>query len=151
MTWQHFTLLELTRLSDGRVLDPSDEQLHALDALVEHVLDPWRKLVGPLRVTSGLRDEAHNRKVSGAPNSQHLRGEAVDVVPVTASVLGALVMLIQSEIPFDQAILEPGWLHVSFTRARLNRCQVLERTSSGYAAIPLVWTKAGKLGLEGKG
>jgi len=35
---------------------------------------------GPLRITSTWRDEAYNRSVGGAPNSQHLVW-ATDVVP----------------------------------------------------------------------
>lgn len=34
----------------------------------------------PIRINSGYRSPAHNRKVGGAKNSQHLRGAAADIV-----------------------------------------------------------------------
>lgn len=43
-------------------------------------LDELRARIGfPIFVNSGARCEAYNRKVGGAANSAHLRGNAVDV------------------------------------------------------------------------
>lgn len=43
-------------------------------------LDRYREAVGgPVRIISGYRDPAHNRKVGGASNSQHLYGNAADI------------------------------------------------------------------------
>jgi lysozyme family protein len=45
-------------------------------------LESYRELVGgPVRVVSAYRDPAHNTKVGGARNSQHLHGNAVDLDP----------------------------------------------------------------------
>jgi hypothetical protein len=50
-------------------------------------LEEYRELVAaPVAVVSGYRDKAHNTKVGGAPSSQHLYGNAVDLNPVVASV-----------------------------------------------------------------
>jgi zinc D-Ala-D-Ala carboxypeptidase len=50
------------------------------DRLVE-ALQALRDVVGrPVRVTSGVRCEAHNRAVGGAEGSQHLSGRAADIV-----------------------------------------------------------------------
>lgn len=40
-----------------------------------------RALGGPVRIVSGYRDPAHNAEVGGAPDSQHLYGNAADVPP----------------------------------------------------------------------
>jgi len=34
----------------------------------------------PMHITSGYRCVTHNRRVGGAPNSQHLQGKAADVI-----------------------------------------------------------------------
>lgn len=34
----------------------------------------------PIHITSGCRCERHNQEVGGAPNSQHVKGNAVDIV-----------------------------------------------------------------------
>lgn len=48
--------------------------------LIEH-LQKLRDYTGePIRITSGLRCEAHNAAVGGAINSQHLKGLAADIV-----------------------------------------------------------------------
>lgn len=45
-------------------------------------LEEYRELVGgPVAVVSAYRDKAHNTKVGGAKNSQHLYGNAVDLNP----------------------------------------------------------------------
>lgn len=43
-------------------------------------VDELRRRIGfPIFITSGARCEAYNRKVGGAPRSQHLYGKAVDL------------------------------------------------------------------------
>lgn len=47
--------------------------------LVWH-LEKLRAIVGrPLRIVSGYRDPAHNRRVGGAGGSRHLHGDAADI------------------------------------------------------------------------
>lgn len=48
--------------------------------LIEH-LEDLRRICGgrPLRIVSGYRSPEHNRRVGGAPNSQHLHGRAADI------------------------------------------------------------------------
>jgi zinc D-Ala-D-Ala carboxypeptidase len=48
-------------------------------------LEEYRRLVRqPVTIVSGYRDPAHNRRVGGATNSQHLYGTAVDLWPVAS-------------------------------------------------------------------
>ena len=119
-----------------------------IEALVANVLDPVRDEYGkPIYVNSGYRCEAHNRKVDGVPKSQHLLGQAADIRPSntdgtnrrSATVSGAnltdLAKIIVSQGKFDQLILYPTFLHVSFKRNGNNRHKVLKKTSTGYAEI----------------
>lgn len=45
-------------------------------------LHTYRLRYGPTEILSAYRDVAHNRKVGGQPNSQHLYGNAADLNPV---------------------------------------------------------------------
>ena len=43
-------------------------------------LDNVRSALGyPIKITSGYRDHAHNKRIKGASNSQHVHGKAVDI------------------------------------------------------------------------
>ena len=101
--------------------------------LVEQVLDPLREAYGkPIRVTSGYRCPKLNTLVGGSPNSQHMRGEAADIVakyPEDNILLGKLLEALGK---FDQLIYEqcdkqgnPRWIHVSWKRKGMKRRQVL--------------------------
>ena len=89
-------------------LPPSAEQ--NLQALVEHVLDPARN--------SGYRCPAHNKAVGGVKNSQHLKGEAADI---TCADNKRLAEIIEQLGNFDQLIVYPTFLHVSYKRQGVNR------------------------------
>jgi uncharacterized protein YcbK (DUF882 family) len=94
-----------------------------LMALVENVLEPAReKLGGPIIVNSGYRCERHNKAVGGVANSQHLRGEAADI---RCEDNKRLAKIIVEAGRFDQLIIYPTFIHVSFKRLGANRKQVL--------------------------
>lgn len=98
-------------------LPPSAEQ--NLQALVEHVLDPARERLGmPITVNSGYRCPTHNAKVGGVKNSQHLKGEAADI---TCADNKRLAEIIEQLGNFDQLIVYPTFLHVSYKRQGVNR------------------------------
>lgn len=94
-----------------------------LMALVENVLEPAREKLGlPIIVNSGYRCERHNRHVGGVANSQHLSGEAADI---RCEDNKRLVKIIVEAGRFDQLIIYPTFIHVSFKRLGANRKQVL--------------------------
>ncbi len=132
----HFMLYELTRsgvAADHNLANrPNAAQTAALEALCREVLEPLRRRFGPLVVSSGFRSPAVNRLIPGAsPTSQHLRGEAADIVVGTPERAVALYRYIRDCLDFDQLIWEPigaaqpRWLHVSYTTRRRNRRSVL--------------------------
>lgn len=126
-----FTLPEMTRsdtaIREGIPNDPTPTELANLKALCEKVLDPLRESVGrPIKVNSGYRGPALNRRIGGAGKSQHMEGKAADIQS-DISVLELFKTVIRLGLPFDQLIYEAPsrksrWVHVSHdpTRARGN-------------------------------
>jgi zinc D-Ala-D-Ala carboxypeptidase len=68
-----------------------------------------------LKINSGFRGHELNQKVGGVPHSQHCLGLAADVrAPDLGSPYELARTIEQSEIPFDQLILEYNrWVHIS--------------------------------------
>lgn len=80
-------------------------------------------------VTSAKRSIAENKAAGGAPNSQHLIGQAIDVKPYGSTTYNRLLEHIHSYSDnthvFDQLILYPTFIHVSF--GPRNRRQVIDK------------------------
>lgn len=112
-----------------------------IEALVANVLDPLRDEYGkPIYVNSGYRCEKHNKAVGGVPRSQHKVGEAADIsLRLTAyglqDELMKLARIIVSQGKFDQLILYPTFLHVSYKRNGNNRHRVLKKTATSYEVL----------------
>ena len=113
-----------------------------IEALVAEVLDPVREAYGkPIYVNSGYRCAKHNAAVGGVPKSQHMLGQAADIsLRLTAyglqDELMKLVRIIVLQGRFDQLIIYPTFLHVSYRRSGVNRRKVLRKTATGYAVVP---------------
>lgn len=104
-----------------------------LEALVEEVLEPARAAYGkPIIVNSGYRCSIHNAAVGGASSSQHMRGEAADLHCADNRRLAKVIV---EQGRFDQLIIYPTFVHVSYKRGGGNRHQVLRKTSTGYQRI----------------
>lgn len=69
---QHFSRVEFD-CHDGQQAHPDPELVQRLEQL--------RALCGghPLRIVSGYRDATYNRKIGGAPDSQHIHNRAADI------------------------------------------------------------------------
>lgn len=116
-----------------------------IEALVDEVLDPARRKLGkPIVVNSGFRCPIHNTAVGGVYNSQHVSGQAADIKPagfkdLTVSgfkkELAKLAGIIVANGKFDQLIVYPTFLHVSWKRQDGNRREVLRKTASGYQRV----------------
>ena len=96
----------------------------AIKALVDTVLQPLRDAWGkPLHINSGYRCQELNREVGGMPTSQHVKGEAADVACDKPVELARLAKALH--LPYDQMILYPNFIHLSYTLERANRKQIL--------------------------
>lgn len=132
---KYFTMNEF-QCKDGCEMPASAQE--NIKTLVEHVLDPVRERFGkPIYVNSGYRCPRHNLKVGGAVNSQHMKGEAADVRPVQGSgfTVQDLARVIVANGRWDQMILYPTFVHVSWKRNGPNRREVLRKTAGGYQRV----------------
>ena len=97
-----------------------------IEALVEAVLDPARERLGkPIYVNSGYRCPRHNAAVGGVPNSQHMRGEAADIRLAEIADNAEIVSAIKENGRWDQMIVYPTFVHVSWKRIGQNRKQII--------------------------
>lgn len=116
----HFRLQDLTRSQTatrrGINNEPDARAFARLRLLCEKILEPlFVHTGGGFAISSGFRCAELNRIVGGAATSQHVKGEAADLVPVSPySVRSLFELIAASDLPFDQLIYEGSWVHVSF-------------------------------------
>lgn len=114
---------------------PSDVYLYNIKDLVlimQQIRDYWGL---PIEITSGYRCEELNKLVKGAKNSQHIKGQACDfnVKGIAPIVICKMLKQLkeQGKIEYDQLILEPNWVHISYNHLN-NRGEELTKVKSGY-------------------
>lgn len=80
-------------------------------------------------ITSAKRTSEQNKACNGAPNSQHLVGEAIDIKPYGSTSFNKLLEMIHGYsdrvTPFDQLIIYPSFIHISF--GPRSRRQVIDK------------------------
>lgn len=106
----HFTLEELTRTDEKDLKQLNlEEGLKIKDKLIKlaEFAESVRGVLGcPLTVTSGFRCLKLNNRIGGSAMSQHLFGEAIDIIPMKMSAFEAFSKIIISGIAYGQIILE---------------------------------------------
>ncbi len=129
---KNFSLQELlltsNRKFDDEQYNPPAEIIENLRALCINVLQPLRDALGtPVNLNSGYRCPSLNRAIGGAKNSQHMTGQAADIVDFTNGNEYLFEKINELNLPFDQMIDEFGfrWVHVSYDPSR-NRKQILQ-------------------------
>lgn len=160
----HFRLSEFvaskTAQDHGLDNSPPDEAVENLRALCVHTLEPLREALGlPVIVTSGYRCKQLNRLlVRHSDKSQHMNGEAADFYvgwngpekerPSRRALLIKVFrqIITDDSIVFDQCIIYPSFIHVSYVRSgHKNRGRLTKAFANGsYAAL----TRAQALSLE---
>ena len=136
----HFVLDEFTESATARkhgiVNTPPPEAVNNLKALCWGNLEPLREALQlPVVITSGYRTKALNSLLAHASErSQHMLGQAADfyVAPGQSGLsrrellIKAFRLIIQSEqIDYDQLILYPTFIHVSYVSRERNRHNIL--------------------------
>lgn len=95
-----------------------------IKALVENLLQPLRdSWGGPIFINSGYRSKELNEAVGGVETSQHCKGQAADCGVTDPYALAKLVLY--KKLDFDQLVVYPSFLHLSYRNDGENRGQVL--------------------------
>ena len=137
---KNFTLFELTYSDTASKLGfknlPTQEEIRNLGALAQNVLQPLRDMLGkPITITSGFRNKLLNQKVGGASNSQHLYGQAADIIVLGMKVEDLYNYIKNSNLIYDQLIFEQTkntkWVHISYNK-KFNRRQNLIYKNNKY-------------------
>ena len=112
-----------TALIAGIDNTPNNTHIQNGKLLFENVMQPIRDKFGKVIVTSAYRNPHLNKMVGGIEDSQHVSGQAVDFV-VRSTNHKKVCQWIIDNLEFDQLILEPSWIHVSYSND-VNRNEVL--------------------------
>ncbi|WP_236235571.1 D-Ala-D-Ala carboxypeptidase family metallohydrolase [Pseudomonas faucium] len=133
----HFTLDEMivSQLAAREGLDntPPPEARANLQLLCS-ALEQVRALFGvPIVVSSGYRSAAVNRRVGGSATSQHLLGLAADFTVLGMPPREVVRGISESDLAFDQLILEfDRWVHLSVAQTAPRRQVLTIRKGTGY-------------------
>jgi uncharacterized protein YcbK (DUF882 family) len=87
-----------------------------MDPKLLEMIDEVREIYGkPIRINSGYRTEAHNRKVGGVDSSSHIKGLAIDVSCTKSDdrfkMLTALI-----EVGFNRIGVAGSFIHVDIDK-----------------------------------
>ena len=126
----HFSLNEFIKsdVATSKKIDNTPDEAAAsnLLALIYNILEPARKILqAPIIVTSGYRCPKLNKAVGGVENSQHMKGEAADLVCSKRADKLALFEILRT-MDVDQLLYETNksgtqWIHVSYKQNGENR------------------------------
>jgi hypothetical protein len=118
-------------------------QLAKAIALAINCFEPIREHLGkPIRINSGYRSPAVNKRIGGALTSQHSLGEAIDLDLHDRDLFEWII----DNVVFDQLIAEfpsqgkASWFHISYREGR-NRKQVLVAIKKARKTIYLPWSE----------
>ena len=129
----NLTLAEVSKSNTAIKLgidnEPKGEHLNNMIHTANAIFQPMREHFGkPIFVSSGYRSTELNKAIGGASNSQHCKGEALDLDndAVEYPTNKDIFEYIKNHLDFDQLIWEfdGAWVHVSYNKDK-NRKQVL--------------------------
>ncbi len=135
---EHLDLVEVTRSEyakrNGINNMPNPEYTENLIELAQKILEPIRKHFNkPIHISSGFRSKILNERIGGSKNSQHTKGEALDIDQGNRKDNMEIFEFIKNNLPFDQLINEFGydWVHVSYNTDGRQRGEVLDAIKEG--------------------
>lgn len=119
---------------------PDASSLANLNALIKYIVNPIYEKYPNAEITSGYRCDELNKMVGGVKGSQHTKGQAVDLalnIPgkTIKESIDELYRFIAIMLPFDQMIIYPTFIHVSY-RAMNRRLEIINKAPEIYTNIP---------------
>jgi len=135
---EHLSLVEVTRSDyakrNGINNMPNAEHTENLIELARKIFEPIRVHFNkPIRISSGYRSKALNAAIGGAKNSQHTKGQAIDIDQGNRKENMEIFDFIKNNLEFDQLINEfdYDWIHVSYNTNGKQRKSVLDAIKEG--------------------
>lgn len=138
---ENFTLEEFLKSATAKAAGientPSEAALANLKRLANYLQRVRNCYMHPITISSGYRNKAVNALVpNSAKNSQHVSGEAADLITGSKVENRRLFELIRKMGGFDQLIDEAdlSWIHVSYRAGRC-RGEVLKMVKGKYYKV----------------
>lgn len=135
---KNFTLDEMIKTKYSAHNYPDEMAIYKMMLLAQYILQPTRDEFGRIMVTSGYRSPIVNAKAGGSPTSQHMKGEAADIVPLDADI-DIVFEWMQQHLTFGQLIRESRdgdqWIHVSLPRIGKPNMEVLIYRNGRYETL----------------
>lgn len=128
---KNFELAEITANQRNIENIPNAEQTVKICRLTFFLLQPLRVLLNKsITITSGFRCKRVNELAGGTADSQHAKGEAVDINVGGMAKKDLFNFIIKTGLSFDQMIYEidANCLHISYRSDEENRNEKLIRT-----------------------
>ena len=101
------------------------EAIDNLSRLCTLLLQPLRDYYKTkIFINSGYRSPDLNARIGGAPKSQHLRGQAADIHFTGMDTLPDVLK--KYGVSFDQLIIYPTFVHLSYVSVKENRKQIIK-------------------------
>lgn len=134
---EHISMKEALRSNTAQRLGinnmPDNDTFVSMQITAEHIFEPLRNHFNePIYISSFYRSPELNKAIGGSKNSQHCKGEAIDIDDVYSKASNAdFFNYIKDKLEFDQLIWEfgddenPAWVHVSYSLGK-NRMRILK-------------------------
>jgi uncharacterized protein YcbK (DUF882 family) len=93
------------------------ENAKKIAAIYDRIYDQFK---GKVKLNSGYRSLALNRRVGGSTTSQHVRAQAIDVDGVNGVKNSQILSWVLRNVTYNQVIheygtaTEPAWVHIGF-------------------------------------
>lgn len=120
-----------TAVRNKIINEPNETQLNSMRTVAAMCFEPLREWYGkPIKINSFFRCLELNKAVGGSQNSQHCKGEAIDMDAGSREENKKLYDWCKANLIFDQLIYEygdesgPDWVHISY-KPGMNRNQTL--------------------------
>jgi hypothetical protein len=135
---EHLSLIEVTRSDyakrNGIDNTPNPEHTENLIELANKIFEPLRAYINkPIHISSGYRSKILNAAIGGAKNSQHTKGQAIDIDQGNRKENMEIFDFIKNNLNYDQLINEFNydWVHVSYNTDGKQAKQVLDAIKEG--------------------
>lgn len=123
----NFTISELINSQTAKNFGinniPNIKEIDNLLYLIFCILQPLRDKFGAITITSGYRCTKLNMLVNGVTNSNHLYGQAADIIPQKATFKQVYDYIVNN-LDYDECFIEQSkgkkWLHIAY-RHKNNR------------------------------